>query len=164
MAIESTRETWFSGSWKRLRQVCAVRRRKRSTSRPARSQRRRCFEQMEGRDLMSATPMEIGMNLDQVNDDTPNWNFTDVFLHSRNWISHSYNTVTRQADFQGGECIPVQTEGSGWPTQLATWTNAQGHLMQQRLGTLMFRELDGKYPAGTYRAEWRGTGDERFGF
>jgi len=119
---------------------------------------------MEGRDLMSATPMEIGMNLDQVNDYTPNWIFTDAFQHSRNWISHSYNTVTRQADFHGGEFIPVQTDGSGWPTQLATWTNAHGHLMQQRLGTLMFRELDGKYPAGTYRAEWRGTGDVRFGF
>ena len=29
---------------------------------------------------------------------------------------------------------------------------------------LMFREINGAYPAGTYRAEWEGTGRVTFGF
>ncbi len=121
-------------------------------------------ENLEAREVMSATPMQVGINLDNVNDYTPNWMFTDAFQHSRQWISHSFNTVTQTQDFNGGAFIPVQTDANGWPTQLATWTNAHGHLMQQRLGTLMFRELDGKYPAGTYRVEWDGTGDVVFNF
>lgn len=121
-------------------------------------------ENLEARQVMSATPMQIGMNLDNVNDYTPNWMFTDVFQSSRPWISHGYNTVTGAVDFNGGAFIPVQTDANGWPTQLATWTNAHGQLMQQRLGTLMFRELNGNYPAGTYRVEWDGTGEVVFNF
>ena len=116
------------------------------------------------RQVMSATPMQIGMNLDNVNDYTPNWMFTDVFQSSRPWISHSTNTVTGAQDFNGGAFIPVQVDANSWPTQLATWTNAHGQLMQQRLGTLMFRDLNGNYPVGTYRVEWGGTGDVVFNF
>lgn len=135
--------------------------------RPARRHRRKDyghFESLEARQVMSGTPMQIGMNLDNVNDYTPNWMFTDVFQSSRPWISQSFNTVTQGSDFNGGALIPVQTDANGWPTQLATWTNAHGQVMQQRLGTLMFRDLNGNYPAGTYRAEWGGTGDVVFGF
>ena len=121
-------------------------------------------QKLEAREVMSASPMRIGMNLDNVNDYTPNWQFTDVFQSSRAWISHSFNSVTRAQDFNGGAFIPVQTDANGWPTQLASWTNANGQLMQQRLGTLMFNGLNGAYPSGTYRAEWEGTGDVVFGF
>ncbi|MFM9010531.1 MAG: Calx-beta domain-containing protein [Planctomycetota bacterium] len=119
---------------------------------------------MERRELMAATPMQIGMNLDNVNDYTPNWQFTDLFQSSRPWISHSYNTVTRTQDFNGGALVPISTDANGWPTELASWTNAHGHLMQQRIGTLMFNNLNGAYPSGTYRAEWEGTGEVVFGF
>ena len=122
-----------------------------------------CEASLESRIVMSAAPMQIGMNLDNVNDYTPNWQFTDVFQSSRPWISHSWNTVTRVQDFNGGAFIPVQTDENGWPTRLATWENAHGHLMQQRLGTLMFDNLNGAYPSGVYRAEWEGTGEVVFG-
>ena len=121
-------------------------------------------EDLESRVVMSATPMQIGINLDNVVDYLPNWMFTDAVQSSRPWISHSVNTVTGQRDFNGGSAIPVQVDGNGWPTQLATWTNASGQLMRQELGTLMFRSVNGEYPAGMYRAEWDGTGDVVFGF
>jgi len=135
--------------------------------RPGRRHRRKGFghfENLEARQVMSGTPMQIGINLDNVNDYTPNWMFTDVMQSSRPWISHSTNTVTGAQDFNGGAFVPVQVDANGWPTQLATWSNAHGQLMQQRLGTLMFRELNGNYPAGTYRVEWAGTGDVQFSF
>lgn len=122
-----------------------------------------CEMSLEPRVVMSAAPMQIGMNLDNVNDYTPNWQFTDLFQSSRPWISHSWNTVTRVQEFHGGAFIPVQTDENGWPTQLATWQNAHGHVMQQRLGTLMFNNLNGAYPSGVYRVEWEGTGEVVFG-
>ncbi|MFM9966493.1 MAG: Calx-beta domain-containing protein [Planctomycetaceae bacterium] len=134
-----------------------------------RSRRRRSrdgfghVENLEARQVMSATPVQIGINLDNVNDYTPNWMFTDVFQSSRPWFSHSTNTVTGARDFNGGAFIPVQVDANGWPTQLATWTNAHGQLMRQRLGTVMFDSMNGTYPAGTYRAEWDGTADVVFG-
>lgn len=121
-------------------------------------------ENLEARQVMSATPMAVGINLDNVNDYTPNWMFTDVMQSSRPWISHSTNTVTGAQDFNGGAFIPVQVDANGWPTQLATWSNAHGQLMQQRVGTLMFRDLNANYPAGQYRVEWDGTGDVVFSF
>lgn len=151
--------------WQKVRDARrGASRQRRAKARRQVANRARFFETMERRGMMSAVPMEIGINLDQVNDYTPNWMFTDIFQHSRPWISHSYNTVTRQMDFNGGAAVPVQTDANGWPTQLATWQNASGQLMQQRLGTLMFREIAGRYPAGTYRAEWQGSGDVQFGF
>ena len=120
-------------------------------------------ENLEPRQVMSATPMQVGINLDNVNDYTPNWMFTDVMQSSRPWFSHSFNTVTGVNDFNGGGFIPVQVDANGWPTQLATWTNAHGQVMQQRLGTTMFDGLNGNYPGGQYRVEWDGTADVIFG-
>ena len=140
-----------------------MKRNSRRAGRKGRSHSYGCEMSLEPRVVMSATPMQIGMNLDNVNDYTPNWQFTDVFQSSRPWISHSWNTVTRVQDFHGGTFIPVQTDENGWPAQLATWRNAHGHLMQQRLGTLMFNNLNGAYPSGVYRVEWEGTGEVVFG-
>ncbi len=133
---------------------------------PARRRTQSAFanlEKLEAREVFSATPMAVGINLDNVNDYTPNWMFTDVMQSSRPWLSHSFNTVTGVNDFNGGGFIPVQVDVNGWPTQLATWTNAHGHVMQQRLGTTMFSSLNGNYPGGTYRVEWDGAADIIFG-
>src|SRR5688500_8408837 len=107
-------------------------------------------EQLEARELLAGMP--VGMNLEDLVDWSPAWVFKDVFKSSRNWVSHSYNTVTRQTDWAGGANVPVSVDDQGWPTQLATWTNSSGQRMEQRLGMLMFRELNGQYPGGTYRA------------
>ena len=119
---------------------------------------------LEPRVVLSATPMAIGMNLDNVRDYMPNWMFTDVFQQSRPWISHEFNTVTGQTNFNGS-AFPVSVdEGSGWPTRLNTRINEAGQLLQQRLGTLMFNSLSGNYPGGEYRVEWDGMDDLSFGF
>ena len=118
-------------------------------------------QSLEPRVVMSATPMQVGINLDNVREYLPNWMFTDAFQHSRPWISHSYNASTRQFSFN--DSTPVAVDEQGWPTQLASWTNASGQRIEQRIGTLMFREINGQYPAGVYRAEWDGSGDVAFG-
>jgi|GEM_PF-1645827 len=118
---------------------------------------------LEPRVVLAATPMAIGMNLDNLRDYMPNWMFTDVFQQSRPWISHEYNTVTRQTNFNGSS-FAVNTDANGWPARLESRVNELGHVIQQRLGTLMFRGLNGSYPGGEYRVEWDGSGDISFGF
>ncbi len=119
------------------------------------------IERLEDRRLLSDIP-EIGVNLDWSQYFTPAWTFTDVFQSSSLWYSHAYDTVTGVRNWSGGG--EVHTDSHGWPTSLNEWTNSDGHLMRQQLGTLMFRDIDDKYPAGIYRAEWEGTGTVKFGF
>jgi hypothetical protein len=133
--------------------------------RPARRRRRaRQFscrvEQLEQRLAMSGT--SVGVNLDGISDSSPVWVFNDAFLESRDWIPQAYDTVTGITTWGAGGQVYV--DASDWPTQLPQWVGANGDLMQQRLGTLMFRDIDGKYPAGVYTAEWQGTGVVNFGF
>ncbi len=109
-----------------------------------------------------AGELRIGVNLESVVDWSPAWTFTDAFKTSRPWISHAYNTATFSESWEGGG--PITVDAKGWPTQLNQFTNAQGQLIQQRLGTLMFRDIGASYPAGTYRAEWEGTATLSWGF
>ena len=119
------------------------------------------LEFLEGR-LVPAGMPGIGMNVESVVDWSSAWTFADAFKTSRPWISHAYNTVTSSESWEGGG--PVHVDAKGWPTALNQWTNTQGQLIQQRLGTLMFRDIGTRYPAGTYRAEWKGTGTLEWGF
>jgi hypothetical protein len=119
------------------------------------------FERLEPRQAM-AGEMRIGMNLESVVDWSPAWTFTDAFKTSRPWISHAYNTATFAETWEGGG--PIAVDAQGWPTQLNQFTNAQGQLVQQRLGTLMFRDIGTSYPAGVYRAEWEGSATLSWGF
>ncbi|MFM7151441.1 MAG: PA14 domain-containing protein, partial [Gemmataceae bacterium] len=131
---------------------------KRGTLGPART--RLGLEVLEGREVPAG--MAVGMNLESVNDWSTAWTFTDAFKTSRPWISHVYNTVTGQESWEGGGVVHVDSRG--WPTQLNHWNNAQGQRLEQRLGTLMFRDIGTAYPAGVYRAEWEGTGTVNWGF
>lgn len=110
-------------------------------------------ESLEARDLPSG--MAVGMNLDWITDYAPAWVFKDAFLQSRGWMSWDYNTATGQA-VQGTR--PVQVDSNGWPTRLDQWTNDAGQPMQQRLQSMMYLSTDGAHPAGTYHAQWRGSG------
>ncbi len=117
------------------------------------------FENLETREMMSATA--VGANLDILNDYSAELVFTDAFKQSRDWVSSTYNTATGQSTWGGGPA--VQTDANGWPTSLTTWTNSSGQVMQQQLATLMMDSIGGHYPAGTYTAQWSGTGTIAWG-
>jgi hypothetical protein len=122
-------------------------------------------ERLEGRSLLAGDGhMAVGMNLENIVDWSPAWTFTDAFQASRPWIPQAVNTVTGETIWDTGSARPLALDAHGNVASLATWTNAAGQAMRQMAGTLMFRELDGAYPAGVYRAEWDGTGTVTFGF
>lgn len=118
-------------------------------------------EMLQQRHLLAADPV-IGVNVDPIVDFSTAWTFTDAFKTSRPWISHAFNTVTGQESFSGGG--EVQVDDNGWPIALNEFYNDQGELIQQRISTLMFRDIGDKFPAGIYRAEWKGTGTVKWQF
>ncbi len=89
----------------------------------------------------------IGINLDFVVDWNPSWIFKDVFRTSRTWLSQQpYTMETWNGDWA------IETSTYGWP------------LLQpgQAAATLMMREIEGHYPAGTYTCLYQGTGSVEF--
>lgn len=123
------------------------------------------IEQLEPRTLMAADAhMAVGMNLENIVDWSPAWTFTDAFRASRPWIAHAFNTATWAASWDDRDSPPLALDVNGNVARLTTWVNAIGQTMQQRAGTLMFRDLGGGYAGGIYRAEWDGDGRVTFGF
>ena len=124
------------------------------------------FEQLEPRAVMVADGqhMQVGMNLENVVDWSPAWTFTDIFQASRGWIAHEVNTATGAMAWDVGATNPIRVDANGNPAVLSSRVNASGQTLKQMAGTLMFRDIDGAYPGGTYRAEWDGTGVVTFGF
>jgi hypothetical protein len=122
------------------------------------------FEVCEPRQLLAADGhLAVGMNLENVVDWSPAWTFTDVFQASRPWIAHGIDLATGGLTWDVGAERPVRLDGDGNVMALDTWT-VGGRTMRHAAGTLMFREIGGAYPAGTYRAEWAGKGEVSFGF
>jgi len=107
--------------------------------------------------------MAVGMNLENVVDWSPAWVFTDAFQASRPWIAQAVDLDTGGLIWDVGESRPLDLDARGNVASLAIWTDG-GRRLRHAAGTLMFREIGGAYPAGTYRAEWSGTGTVAFGF
>ncbi|MFM8435470.1 MAG: Calx-beta domain-containing protein [Planctomycetia bacterium] len=108
--------------------------------------------------------MRVGMNLESVVDWSPAWTFTDAFKASRGWIAQEFNTATWETVWDVGATNPVRVDANGNPTLLTSRVNAAGETIRQFAATLMFRDTGAAHPAGTYRAEWDGTGVVTFGF
>jgi hypothetical protein len=126
------------------------------------------FEPLESRTLLSAAggtgPLpQVGVNVDAITYYSSAWTFTDAFKQSAPFMATAVDTVTGDTGKwgQGGD---VAVDARGWPTEIKTWTDpATGHRMKQRLDTLIFRDIDNQYPAGTYHLAWEGSGDISFG-
>jgi hypothetical protein len=122
------------------------------------------MEPCEARRLLAADGrMAVGMNLENVVDWSPAWVFTDAFQASRPWIAHAVDLGTGGLIWDVGDSRSLDLDATGNVASLATWTD-EGRALRHAAGTLMFREMGGAYPAGTYRAEWSGTGTVSFGF
>ncbi|MFN5755680.1 MAG: hypothetical protein ACK48M_02640, partial [Planctomycetia bacterium] len=108
--------------------------------------------------------MRVGMNLEAIVDWSPAWTFTDAFKASRGWITQEFNTATYETTWDVGATNPVRVDANGNVVSLGSRVNASGQTIRQMAATLLFRDTGAAYPAGTYRAEWDGTGTVSFGF
>jgi Ca2+-binding RTX toxin-like protein len=124
------------------------------------------IEVLEARHMLSAVPA-IGMNLESVSDFSTAWPFMDAFATSRPWFSQGFNVFGNMVYWndEGLTGAPdIQMDANGFPTALQTWTDPVGQTIEQRLGTLMFRDIGDQYPGGVYYAEWEGVGELSWGF
>src|SRR5574340_1044397 len=84
-------------------------------------------EALESRTMLSADPV-LGINLSFVNPWDTELPFTDVFQLTPAWAVGGYNGVPWATV---PNAVPLSLDAQGWPTQLATWTDAQGNLIHQ---------------------------------
>src|SRR5262245_36781385 len=86
--------------------------------------------------VLGAPPAEsrIGMNLGGIVDWSSEWPLVDVFKTSRPWME--YGTGPFTYDDKGSPLLKPD----------------------QRVETLIFRDLKGNYPSGTYVCTYEGTG------
>lgn len=126
------------------------------------------IEHLEERAMMSVSPgldpdvMQVGTNIEGVYDWMAGWTFTDIQKHSRDWIAHEYNTETGEFSWHSDRA--VNTDDHGWATSLDSWTNEEGQVIQQTIGTLMALGEAGQFPSGIYRAEWDGNASVEWEF
>jgi hypothetical protein len=93
------------------------------------------------------TPLErvggLGINLDEYRYWNPCWAFVDAMPMCSEWASQ---TPSSPLPWNNGQ--PVLTDADGWPLL------APG----QAAATVIWKELNGKYPGGIYDVFWEGTG------
>ena len=116
-----------------------------------------CF----GQTSLPEKGLSIGINVNRISDYNPSWVFTDALKQSRPWISFAYNPATKEEKWNAGG--PIELDELGMPKSLRRWTDENGQPMQQRVGTLIFREIGDAYPSGLYQAQWQGDGRVEFG-
>lgn len=92
---------------------------------------------------------QLGMNLAPVSDWSGEWVFADAFQSSREWFAQ---LPGGKGPFDTGEKIATTPEG--WP------------LLQpgQAAATLMYVNIAGRYPAGTYTCRYEGDGALSFDY
>lgn len=84
------------------------------------------------------TDSPLGTNLGSVSYWSPDWVFGDAMKMSRPWLDENWSEL-------GSDAL----DEAGWPTSVSSGDPVQ---------TLVFRELDGHYPAGEYTLMWTGSG------
>lgn len=98
-------------------------------------------------------PMAIGTNLNGIADWSPQLPFINAFHSSRNWITQNNTT------WNTNERNLLDLDENGWVKSLPTsGTNFT------KVGTLLFRDIQGKYPGGQYVVTYDGEGTLEYRF
>ncbi|WP_197994660.1 putative Ig domain-containing protein [Gimesia panareensis] len=99
------------------------------------------------------TPMQVGMNLEDIADWSAAWTFTDMAHTMRSWNSVSLNLNTYESQW-GSTLFDIDLDANGWPTETHQMVNELGQtIIQQYIAPILTGNVN---PAGIYRAEWDG--------
>lgn len=98
----------------------------------------------------------IGVNLNHIYDWSPQFLFVDAMKSSRDWLVNEVGSHDWQVE---GIAVPRRT-ADGYPTHIPFEVDGRSYYVH----TLMLRELETGYPAGTYTLLFEGTGRIRLGF
>ena len=93
----------------------------------------------------------FGVNLSPVRDWLAQWPFIDAMRMARDWVPQDTDESPNSA-YDTGDTLTFDSDR--WPLLAAGKAAA----------TVIFKDLDGRYPAGDYRARWDGTGEVVFDY
>jgi hypothetical protein len=108
----------------------------------------------------------LGMNLSDVTDWSSQWVFTDAFKASRPWIpqcqqGQSAHDADCLSSWNTHESALIDVDAQGWVRSLPAPEDIPQFWF---VGTLMFRGIDGRYPAGEYTVLYDGEGRLEYDF
>jgi hypothetical protein len=103
-----------------------------------------------------ASERPIGVNLNHIYDWSPQFVFVDAMKSSRDWLVNEVGSHDWQVE---GITVPRRAV-DGYPTHVPFEVDGRSYYVH----TLMLRELETGYPAGTYTLLFEGTGRIRLGF
>jgi hypothetical protein len=101
------------------------------------------------------TSVQIGTNLNGINDWSTQLPFLDGFKSSRRWITHNKST------WNTNESDKLNLDANGWVKSLP---NAGDGLQYTSVGTLLYREIGDRYPGGKYVVLYDGEGTIEYSF
>jgi hypothetical protein len=114
------------------------------------------------RSAAPSTDLAVGTNLTGIADWSTQLPFLDAMKSSRRWITKCVETdpgCTGQWSTDEGDQLALDEHG--WPTSLPA---PEDPPIFTRVGTLMFREINGRYPGGQYVVLYDGEGTLDYGF
>lgn len=115
--------------------------------------------------VRSAAPspeLSVGTNLTGIADWSTQLPFLDAMKSSRRWITQCVDTdpgCTDQWSTDEGDVLDL--DDHGWPKSLPAPDDPP---IFTRVATLMFREINGRYPGGQYVVLYEGEGTLGYGF
>lgn len=103
----------------------------------------------QGKKLLSGQNYPIGMNLDFPASWTTQIVFVDVFK-----LSIPFVAVDVANNYQWAPGVPVPSDVNGYPLEIPFQYNGRSY----QAATILFKDLDGNYPGGTYTISIEGQG------
>lgn len=100
-------------------------------------------------------PINMGTNLYSIVDWSTQQPFLDAFKSSRQWLTHN------KATWDTNEDSKLNLDSNGWVKSLPTPGDGSQYTS---VGTLMLREIGGKYPGGKYVVLYDGQGTIEYSF
>ncbi|NJM89345.1 MAG: cadherin-like domain-containing protein [Hydrococcus sp. RU_2_2] len=105
----------------------------------------------------SATSVQLGVNLAKIADWSTQLPFLDAFKSSRGWMTQDPEKFI----WNTNETTNLRLDSDQWVTYVP---NRNDPAAYTAVGTLMFREIEGRYPGGKYIVLYDGEGTLEYGF
>lgn len=110
---------------------------------------------------VSTESLGLGTNLTSVNDWSTELPFLDGFKSARQWIPQCLPGEGCEGGWGTGETDKIDLDEHGWVKSLP---KPEDGLQFTRVSTLLYREINGKYPGGQYVVLYDGEGEIEYGF
>ncbi|MCU0535620.1 MAG: cadherin-like domain-containing protein [Hydrococcus sp. Prado102] len=105
----------------------------------------------------SSSSVQMGVNLAKIADWSTQLPFVNAFRSSRSWMTQDPEKFI----WNTNETSSIRLDSNGWVTYVPKREDSPAYTA---VGTLMYREMNGRYPGGKYIVLYNGEGTLEYGF